>query len=203
LERLGPCLFNLYGSTEAGIIALATPEELHEAPGTVGRPLLGNRVQIAPDTKEIQVQGPLVMAAPVNPWYGTGDIGRLDAQGRLFVCGRLDAMVISGGENVYPYETESALLEHPEVADAAVVAVDDPEFGQALLAWVVLGPGAAIDGKALRGWLRQRLERCKLPRGNPGDRRYSPQCAWQGRSGGPACFCFLWAEHGADVISGR
>jgi acyl-CoA synthetase (AMP-forming)/AMP-acid ligase II len=69
-------------------------------------------------------------------------------------------MLISGGENVYPYETESALLEHPDFADAAVITVDDPELGQALLAWVVPSPGAAIDGEALREWLRQRLERC-------------------------------------------
>lgn len=164
LDRLGPCLFNLYGSTEAGIIALAMPEVLVDAPGTVGQPLMGNRVRIAPGTSEIQVQGPLVLAAPANHWYGTGDVGRLDGQGRLFVCGRLDAMLISGGENVYPYETESALLEHPDLADAAVVAVDDPEFGQALLAWVVPSPGIAIDEGALREWLRQRLERFKLPR---------------------------------------
>ena len=164
LERLGPCLFNLYGSTEAGIIALATPQDLLEAPGTVGRPLLGNHIRIAPGTTEIQIQGPLVVAAPANHWYGTGDVGRVDGQGRLFVCGRLDAMLVSGGENVYPGETESALLEHPGVADAAIVAVEDPEFGQAMLAWVVPNPGIAIDGAALREWLGQRLERCKLPR---------------------------------------
>jgi acyl-CoA synthetase (AMP-forming)/AMP-acid ligase II len=164
LDRLGPRLFNLYGSTEAGIIALATPEELLQAPGTVGRPLLGNRVRIAPGTTEIQVQGPMVVAAPANHWYGTGDVGRLDGEGRLFVCGRLDAMVVSGGENVYPQETESALLEHPDVADAVVVAVDDPEFGQALMGWVAPNPGIALDGTVLRAWLRQRLERCKLPR---------------------------------------
>jgi acyl-CoA synthetase (AMP-forming)/AMP-acid ligase II len=164
LDRLGPRLFNLYGSTEAGIIALATPEVLLDAPGTVGQPLMGNRVRIAPGTSEIQVQGPLVLAAPTNGWYATGDLGRFDKQGRLFVCGRLDAMLISGGENVYPHETESALLEHPDLADAAVAVVDDPEFGQALRAWVVPRPGVTFDEKALREWLRQRLERFKLPR---------------------------------------
>jgi fatty-acyl-CoA synthase len=73
-------------------------------------------------------------------------------------------MLISGGENVYPHETESALLEHPDLADAAVAVVDDPEFGQALRAWVVPRPGVTFDEKALREWLRQRLERFKLPR---------------------------------------
>jgi acyl-CoA synthetase (AMP-forming)/AMP-acid ligase II len=164
LDRVGPCLFNLYGSTEAGIIALATPQELLEAPGTVGQPLLGNQVRIAPETSEIQVQGPLVVAPPGNPWYGTGDVGRLDGHGRLFVCGRLDALLVSGGENVYPHETESALLDHPEVSDVAIVTVDDPDFGQAMVAWVVPSPGSTLDGQALREWLRQRLERCKLPR---------------------------------------
>jgi acyl-CoA synthetase (AMP-forming)/AMP-acid ligase II len=164
LDCVGPRLFNLYGSTEAGIISLATPEVLQDAPGTVGRPLLGNRVRIAPGTNEIQVQGPLALSAPAGHWYSTGDVGRMDKQGRLFVCGRLDAMVISGGENVYPYETESALLEHPDLADAAVIAVADPDFGQALLAWVVPRPGITVDAKTLREWLRQRLDRFKLPR---------------------------------------
>jgi acyl-CoA synthetase (AMP-forming)/AMP-acid ligase II len=170
LERLGPCLFNLYGSTEAGIIALATPQELLQAPGTVGRPLLGNRVRVAPGTTEIQVQGPLVVAASADPWYGTGDVGRVDGEGRLFVCGRLDAMLVSGGENVYPQETESALLDHPDVADVALVVVDDAELGQAMLAWVVpksgidLSGARLVDGTLLRAWLRQRLRPCQLPR---------------------------------------
>ena len=124
--------------------------------------MIGNRVRIVPGTNEIQAQGPLVVAAP--DWYGTGDVGHLDGQGRLFVCGRLDGMLVSGGENVYPFETESALLEHPDLADAAVVAVDDPEFGQALLALVVPRPGIAIDTITIREWLRPRLDRCKLPR---------------------------------------
>jgi acyl-CoA synthetase (AMP-forming)/AMP-acid ligase II len=164
LDCLGPRLFNLYGSTEAGIIALATPDVLLDAPGTVGRPLPGNRVRIAPDNGEIQVRGPLALSVPAGQWYGTGDVGRMDEQGRLFVCGRLDAMLISGGEKVYPYETESALLEHPDLADAAVVAVADPVFGQGMVAWVVPKPGTTIDANTLREWLRQRLDRFKLPR---------------------------------------
>jgi acyl-CoA synthetase (AMP-forming)/AMP-acid ligase II len=163
LDRLGPHLFNLYGSTEAGIISLATPAELQEAPGTVGRPLIGNRVQIVSGTNEIQAQGPLV-AAPKDQWFGTGDVGHVDEQGRLFVRGRLDGMLVCGGENVYPFETESVLLEHPELADAAVVAVGDPEFGQALFALVVPRPGITIDPITIRDWLRQRVDRCKLPR---------------------------------------
>ena len=164
LDRAGPCVFNLYGSTEAGIIALATPSDLREAPGTVGIPLLGNQVRVAPETREIQVRGPMVVTVAKGQWYGTGDLGRLDDHGRLFVCGRLDGMVVSGGENVYPFETEAALLEHPDLADAAVVAVDDPDFGQALLALVAPAPGLALDGNLIRDWLRTRLEPCKLPR---------------------------------------
>jgi fatty-acyl-CoA synthase len=164
LDRVGPCLFNLYGSTEAGIMSLATPADLHEAPGTVGRPLLGNRVRIDPGTNEIAAQGPLVIGAPANHFYGTGDVGYLDQQGRLFVCGRLDGMLVCGGEKVYPFETEAALLEHPDLADAAVVAVEDSDLGQALRAWVAPKPGVAVDVQALREWLRARLDRCKLPR---------------------------------------
>jgi len=165
LDRLGPRLYNLYGSTEAGIIALATPEALLAAPGTVGQPLAGNRVRIAPAKSglgEIQVQGPLVLAT--RGWYATGDLGRMDEHGRLFVCGRADSMLISGGENLYPCETETSLLEHPDLTDAAVSVIDDPEFGQALCAWVVTRTGITIDRESLRNWLRQRLERFKLPR---------------------------------------
>ena len=164
IDRLGPCLFNLYGTTEAGLVALATPQDLIDAPGSVGRPLLGNQARILPATGEIQVQGPLVVATPPGQWYSTGDAGRVDGQGRLFVCGRLDALAISGGENVYPYETEAALLDHPDVADAAVVAVEDPDLGQALVGCAALAPGASVDEEALRAWLRQRLDRCKVPR---------------------------------------
>lgn len=167
IERLGPIVYNLYGSTEAGLIALATPSMLAQAPGCVGYPLPGNqvRIQAAPgQIGEVQVKGPLVLQPGSDGWRSTGDLGRFDERGRLFVCGRSDSMIVSGGENVYPHELEEALLQHPEIADCAVLVRDDPEFGQRLEAAVVLQAESTLDAEALDGWLRTRLERFKLPR---------------------------------------
>jgi acyl-CoA synthetase (AMP-forming)/AMP-acid ligase II len=174
LDACGPVLFNLYGSTEAGVMAMATPAELRAAPGTVGRPLPGTAVRLldgagrpveAGAMGRIQVRGPLVLRPAANGWLDTGDLGRLDTQGRLFVCGRADAMFVSGGENVYPEETEATLATHPALADAAVTVVPDAEFGQRMLAWVVPRAGCAtLDEVVLRDWLRERLERYQLPR---------------------------------------
>ena len=154
LERLGPFLFNLYGSSEAGVVSLAGPEQLLQSPGCVGRPLPGNEVRLLEG--RILVRGPLAPAG----WFETGDLGRWDEHGNLFVCGRADSMIVSGGENVYPSELEDALREHPLVEDVAVVAVEDADFGRRLAAAVV----AAVGEAELLEWLRERLERHKLPR---------------------------------------
>jgi acyl-CoA synthetase (AMP-forming)/AMP-acid ligase II len=173
LDACGPVLFNLYGSTEAGVIAMANPDELRSAPGSVGRPLPGTAVRLldalgrpvaAGGIGRLQVRGPLVLRPAADGWLDTGDLGRADAQGRLFVCGRADAMFVSGGENVYPEETESTLAAHPALLDAAVTVVPDAEFGQRMLGWVVPRAEAELDETVLRDWLRQRLERYKLPR---------------------------------------
>jgi len=173
LDVLGPVLFNLYGSTEAGLIAMANPHALRAAPGSVGQPLPGTEVRLVDangsgvpvgQLGRVRVRGPLVLGGGDDGWFDTGDLGRLDAGGRLFVCGRADSMFISGGENVYPEETEEALHAHPAVADAAVTVVPDAEFGQRMLAHVVVRAGEALDDEGLRAWLRERLERFKLPR---------------------------------------
>jgi fatty-acyl-CoA synthase len=166
-------LFNLYGSTEAGVIAMAAPDELRAAPGSVGQPLPGTRVRLlgadgrpvpAGTIGRIGVSGPLVLRPAADGWLDTGDLGRLDPGGRLFVCGRADAMFVSGGENVYPEETEAALVTHPALLDAAVSVVPDADFGQRMLAWVVPRAESSLDEAGLRAWLRDRLERYKLPR---------------------------------------
>lgn len=154
LARLGPRLYNLYGSSEAGVVSLAGPEQLLQSPGCVGKPLPGNEVRLLEG--QILVRGPL---APQG-WFETGDLGRWDEHGNLFVCGRADSMIVSGGENVYPSELEDALIAHPAVKDVAVVAVEDADFGRRLVAAVV---GAVGEGELL-DWLRGRLERHKLPR---------------------------------------
>jgi fatty-acyl-CoA synthase len=94
----------------------------------------------------------------------TGDVGYLDEESRLFVVGREDDMIVSGGENVFPEEVEQLLLEHAGVADAAVVGVSDPEFGQRLEAYVVPAPGASPTADDLRAYVRDHLARHKVPR---------------------------------------
>jgi len=164
LERCGPCLYNLYGTSEAGVIALASPKDLQAAPGCVGFALPGNRIRLDSSPGPIRVQGPLVVGAGPQGWYFTGDLGRLDEQGRLHVCGRADSMFVSGGENVYPHEIEEVVCSHPEVAEALVLVVKDDDFGQRAV--VVVRPEAhdTLDEKELRMWTEARLERCKRPR---------------------------------------
>ena len=94
----------------------------------------------------------------------TGDVGHFDPAGRLFVAGRDDDMIVSGGENVFPQEVEEALMSHPAVGDVAVVGVPDAEFGQRLRAFVVPAGGARVEPEELRDHVRARLARFKAPR---------------------------------------
>lgn len=174
LVRLGPVLFNLYGSTEGGLIALASPDVLRRAPGSAGHPLPGNEVRLLDESGQevstgkvgrILVRGPFVLPSGEDGWRETGDLGRFDEWGHLYVCGRADGMIVSGGENVYPHELEEVLARHPGVAETAVLVVDDPEFGKRLVAAVTVRPSQEpLSPESLRDWLKTRLERHKQPR---------------------------------------
>jgi len=131
--------------------------------GSPGRPLTGVELEIAPDG-EILVRGPMVApaAAGADGWLHTGDLGRLDEQGRLHVLGRLKELIVTGGENVAPLEVEQVLLGHPAVADAGVAGLPDPEWGEAVTAFVVLRE--PTDAELLRAWCRERLEPFKVPK---------------------------------------
>ena len=174
-----------YGLTEAASqVATLVPAELESGRGSAGPPLPGTRLRLigdggepaaAGEPGEIWVRGPQLMsgylglpdetrAALRGGWLRTGDFGRLDSAGRLHVLDRRDDLIVSGGENVYPREVEAALLAHPRVRDAAVVARSDPEWGQAPHA-VVVCDGPEPPPAELRAWLRERLAAFKLPRG--------------------------------------
>ena len=168
-ERWGDRTFNLYATTEAGWAAMATPADLRAAPGTVGRAPRGVRVRVVePDGTplppgrmgEIQIRG----WHPDGLWLGTGDLGHLDLAGRLFVDGRLDDMIVSGGENVYAGPVAAILTSHPDVADALLEPVADEEFGQRLRATVEVRPGRSLTAGQLRQWLEPRLSRAERPR---------------------------------------
>ncbi|OBJ03446.1 acyl-CoA synthetase [Mycobacterium sp. 1482292.6] len=181
MDAYGDVLYNGYGSTEVGIGALATPADLREAPETVGRPVVGCPVRIFDKndrpvgprvTGRIFVGGELTSdgytdgaaKAVIDGMTSTGDMGYLDNAGRLFIVGREDDMIISGGENVYPRAVENALAQHPAVAENVVIGVPDERFGQRLAAYVVAQRGSEIDAAQLREYLKDRVSRFEQPR---------------------------------------
>lgn len=181
MNRYGDTLYNLYGSTEVGLVSMATPQDLRAAAGTVGLPPLGNQLGIfdsqgkplkAGETGHICVNSPMLFKGYVgggnksnfNGFMNTGDVGHVDAEGRLFIDGREDDMIISGGENVFPQEVEELLAKHPAVADVAVIGVPDDAFGQRLKAFVVCHQHQMVEEEVLRSYIRSHLARYKMPR---------------------------------------
>jgi o-succinylbenzoate---CoA ligase len=132
---------------------------------THGYPLTGVELRTASDG-ELLVRGPMVAPGSLGPdgWLHTGDLGELGQDGPLRITGRKSDTIITGGENVAPTEVEAVLLEHPAVADAAVHARPDPEWGEAVIARVVLGDGISVDPEALRGHCAARLAPFKVPK---------------------------------------
>ncbi len=180
LDRFGPVLYNLYGSTEVAVATIATPADLLEAPATAGRVALGVRVEIldphgstVPDRTvgRVFVGGSMRFDGyttggtkeECRGLLSSGDLGYF-RDGLLFVEGREDDMIVSGGENVFPGEVEELLSHHDSVAEVAVVGVPDEEFGQVLAAFVVRRPGAKLTADAVRAHVRDNLARHKVPR---------------------------------------
>ncbi|WP_370500337.1 acyl-CoA ligase FadD12 [Mycolicibacterium sp. jd] len=181
MDRFGDVIYNNYNATEAGMIATATPRDLRAAPDTAGRPAEGTEIRILDaDFNEVptgEVGGIYVRNSTQFDGYTTGktkdfhegfmssgDVGYFDEAGRLFVVGRDDEMIVSGGENVYPIEVEKTLAAHPDVAEATVLGVDDEKFGQRLEAFVVLTADAAATPETLKQHVRDNLANYKVPR---------------------------------------
>jgi fatty-acyl-CoA synthase len=184
MDRFGDVLYNLYGATEFGIVTLATPRDLREAPGTIGRKIPGTDIRLLDDAGrqvdvgavgELWAKSKLVVEGYHNDraateaslkegFFSVGDLARVDAAGRYFIEGRKRDMVISGGVNVYPAEVEAALEAHPALAEVAVIGVDDPDLGERVRAFVVKKPGQDVDEAHLRTWTRERLSGPKVPR---------------------------------------
>ncbi|UFS99670.1 AMP-binding protein [Nocardia huaxiensis] len=187
LGAFGPILVNGYDSTEAGIISLATTADLAFDPRTAGRPAIGVSVRIlradrtpaaVGETGTIFVRGgvgyhgyvadmrsPIQAKEILDGHVNTGDMGHLDAAGRLYIDGRDDDMIVSGGENIYPKEVEDVLADHPAVDDVVVIGVPHEEFGQVLRAYLVAAPGLSLpSAEELKAHIRERLERYKVPK---------------------------------------
>jgi fatty-acyl-CoA synthase len=181
MDAFGDVVYNLYGSTEVGYVSVAGPRDLRDAPGTAGRPVRGNHVELLDDDDQPVPQGEIGRIFVGNSiqfegytgggtketvagLMSTGDVGHVDEAGRLFVDGRDDDMIVSGGENVFPREIEELLVEHAEIEDAAVVGVPDPDFGARLRAYIVRRNGAALDEEAVKSYVKENLARYKVPR---------------------------------------
>jgi fatty-acyl-CoA synthase len=174
-----------YGLTEAapGVTGME-PQDAFLKIGSVGRPCHHTEVRVVDENDqdcapgvsgEVIVRGPNIMPGYWNRpqesaetlrggWLRTGDAGHFDTDGYLFVAGRIKEMIITGGENVYPAEVVNALMEHPSVADAAVIGMPDEKWGQRPVAFIVAWPGKPVDAAGLGGYLEGRLARYKHPR---------------------------------------
>jgi fatty-acyl-CoA synthase len=179
MDAYGDHLYNTYGSTECAWATIADPAELRAHPGTAGRPPIGTVVRLYDERGQPVTEGSgriFVGNSQLFEGYAgggsrdriddlmaTGDVGRFE-DGLLFVEGRDDDMIVSGGENVYPQEIEDCLARHEDVVEAAAVGVADEGFGERLRAYVVLRDDATTDEEALKQWVRSRLARYKVPR---------------------------------------
>jgi fatty-acyl-CoA synthase len=181
MDRFGDCVYNLYGSTEVSWATVATPEDLRAAPGTAGRPPRGTVIKLYDEAGREVPRGEVgrifvgnEMAFEgytggggkevIDGLFSSGDVGHLDQAGRLFIDGRDDEMIVSGGENVFPREVEDLLADHEAVVEVAVIGVEDEEFGQRLKAFVVLEESAAVGADDLKAHVKANLASYKTPR---------------------------------------
>jgi acyl-CoA synthetase (AMP-forming)/AMP-acid ligase II len=181
MDRFGDTIYNLYGSTEVAYATVATPEDLRAAPGTAGRPPRGTVVRLYDEEGREVPRGEVgrIFVGNEMSFEGytggggkeaigdllcSGDVGHIDAAGRLFIDGRDDEMIVSGGENVFPREVEDLLADHEAVVEVAVIGVEDGEFGQRLKAFVVLAGEVDVSEEELKAHIKANLASYKAPR---------------------------------------
>ncbi|MTD31270.1 AMP-binding protein [Planomicrobium sp. YIM 101495] len=171
-EQLGPVLYNLYGTSEAGLNMIARPEDLAYDPTTIGRPIGRGKLKVMKNGREVETQAigqfcfhnSWSMTNKEAPWIESGDLGYRDANGYYFLSGRKDDLIVSAGNNIYPAEVEAAVMCHAAVADAAVIGVEDEVRGQVLKAFVQLRSGAVLAEEGLGTWLYGQLAEFQVPR---------------------------------------
>jgi fatty-acyl-CoA synthase len=181
MDRFGDTIYNLYGSTEVAYATVATPADLRAAPGTAGRPPRGTVVRLYDESGREVPRGDVgrIFVGNEMSFEGytggggkelidgllcSGDVGHIDEAGRLFIDGRDDEMIVSGGENVFPREVEDLLADHAAVVDVAVIGVDDEEFGQRLKAFVVVTEEVDVSESELKAHIKANLAAYKAPR---------------------------------------
>jgi fatty-acyl-CoA synthase len=181
LKELGPIVYNLYGSTEVAFASIAGPQHLSIDPSTVGPVVKGMKVRILDDNGNDVPKGQVgrIFVGNFFPFEGytggggkqiidgllsSGDVGYFDDNDLLYVSGRDDEMIVSGGENVFPAEVEDLVSGHPEVVEATAIGVEDKEWGHRLRCFVVKAEGASVDEDAIKAYVRENLARYKVPR---------------------------------------
>ena len=181
MDTFTDSVYNFYGATETGWVTIANPKDLRDAPGTAGRVPWHTHVKVLDDNGHEVPQGETgVIYVGNSMMFGgytdgrtkdfreglmhSGDVGHFDTEGRLFVSGRDDDMVISGGENVFPRELEDALIEHPAVQDVVVTGIPDPQWGQCLAAYVVVREGQTLTEAEVIEYAKQHVARFAVPR---------------------------------------
>ncbi len=181
MREIGPVVYNLYGSTEIAFVSIARPEDLKKNPATVGPTIRGVKVKILDEHGHEVPRGQVgrIFVGNFFPFEGytgggskevidglmsSGDVGYFDDDGLLYVSGRDDEMIVSGGENVFPAEVEDLISGHPDVIEATALGVDDKDFGQRLRAFVVLREQAELTEDAIKDYVRDHLARYKVPR---------------------------------------
>jgi fatty-acyl-CoA synthase len=181
MDQFGDTLYNIYGSTEVAWASVAQPADMRAAPGTAGKPPVNTVVRIfdhegkpvpTGETGRIFVGNSMLFEGytggghkeSIDGLMSSGDVGRFDEEGRLFVEGRDDEMIVSGGENVFPKEVEDCLARHDAVVEVAAIGVDDDEFGKRLRAFIVVADGHEVTEEELREHVKSNLARYKVPR---------------------------------------
>ena len=164
-QKVGSVLYNLYGTTEAGFCILATPKDLLQYPEALGKAIHGVALRLASleDIGELEVKSKWSVRQGRSRWVKTGDLAYIDQTKLVFLKGRVDSMIVSGGENVYPLDLENVMSQHPQIYEVSVVGVPDPSFGQRLKAFVVLRIGVSISEIELKDWLKARVARYQMP----------------------------------------
>jgi malonyl-CoA/methylmalonyl-CoA synthetase len=183
-QRTGHCILERYGMTET-LINTSNPLEGRRLPGSIGLALPGIAARIVGDDDlplapnkvgEIQVRGPNLFSGywkkpemsrtcfTPDGFFRTGDLGRMDEQGYIYILGRSKDLIISGGLNVYPKEVEDCIDRFEGIQESAVIGMLHPDFGEGVMAIVVARPGVSVDAEALKRFLRRSLANYKLPK---------------------------------------
>jgi fatty-acyl-CoA synthase len=165
-DQIGEVIYNLYGTTEAGFCVLATPKLLKQHANCIGKPILGVNIKLMNQQNgigELYIKSAWTMANKSTNWIHTGDLAYQNNKGVLFLLGRSDDMIVSGGENVYFIDLENVLLQHDSISEVAVIGVNDQNYGKRLKVYVVMKKNYSFNKEEIFNWLKPKVARFQMP----------------------------------------